>query len=183
MHCYGTEFGFQIQADQRSLIRKVGLGDRSEDIYSWYVEPPDGVQFEGRTLEYLWDVCKEFDGLVWYIHTKGASHPQHSQGSQRNFRRLLEGIVIEQWQHCIDVFSLNQDMDCYGAFLPTDDRYFYPGNFWWARSSHIRRLPNPCEWANKLCGRTGENVRYGYEDWVTLSVPNVKALAYGPWKP
>lgn len=206
-HVLHTKHGQAIVLEQHELVKACGLEAHSETIHFGYLQPGfvssrDGISerchpYEGHTLEVLWQICQSFDGLVWYIHTKGASLSEEKRPSAKAWRRLLEMEVIENWESCVDKFIHKSShviddtkqpatLDCYGAYLPhpnLDTRYFFPGNFWWARSDHIRRLPSPREWAEKLSGRAGENVRYGYEDWVTLSVPGVVAEAAHIWNP
>lgn len=168
MHSYTTIFGQYISMEQLKRLRSVDLL-KTVRIRCFNSEDEEPQRYEGHTLEILWEYCQGSDGLIWYIHTKGASHPPESQPSQAAFRHALEEVVIDEWQSIIRYFETHPECDCYGAYLTDDTRYFFPGNFWWARASHIRRLPNPIEWATKLCGRKGTDVRYGYEDWVTVS--------------
>jgi hypothetical protein len=100
----------------------------------------------------------------------------------------MEQVLLYDWSKVTAEFFADPELDCYGAFLPDppDDRFYFPGNFWWATSEHIKRLPSPRKWAEELCGRTGENVRYGYEDWITLSAPadqKIKAGSKFLWTP
>ena len=182
IHSYRTKRGREITTEQDTALIDSGLFGRSESITQVHIQEPDNKQYEGTTLEALWQTSKTFDGLIWYIHSKGATQPESKKASYNHWRYTMERTIIWNWEKCVAEFATDPSLDCYGAELPDDDRYFFPGNFWWARSSHITRLPSPIEWAEKLCGRSGTDIRYGYEDWITLSVPNIKARAAGVWK-
>jgi hypothetical protein len=178
-HIYNTEEGRRIAEEQDHVCISVGLTDITKGVS----DPSDVHQlYEGATLQKLWEWAKETtDKYVCYIHTKGASLPTiERRKSYQDWRLSMEAVVLHRWEDCIDAL---ETCDCYGAHLPTDDRYFFPGNFWWSKTSHIQTLPSPIEWAEKICGRKGTDVRYGYEDWVTLSRPGVIAKAMFPWKP
>lgn len=190
VHIYDTPAGDAILADMLASVKDSGLLTRTTSIEYATAYPEDNPQlYEGVTLKRLWSACVDsyWDGLVWYVHTKGASLPDIKQDSARAWRKEMEKVVILQWGHCIRQFKDDLTLDCYGAHLPVDDRFFFPGNFWWARASHIRSLPNPIDWA---CGTSGHsqtgdpvNTRYGYEDWITNSKPGTIAKAFDIWNP
>lgn len=189
-HVYATDHGIEIADSQWTRMAECGLSsDRL--VTSRYSYQDDKPQlYEGKTLDSLWEDIRLrpwWVGLILYTHTKGASHPPESQPSQIAFRHALEEVVIDEWQSIIQYFVDHPECDCYGAYLTDDDRYFFPGNFWWARSSHIRSLPNPIEWAKQSRAESMKlhpsNIRYGYEDWVTLSKPGTIAAAKYRWRP
>lgn len=192
-HQFLTKDGAAIALAQLDQLHASGLYEASIDITAITIDPPDGKVFEGATLLQMWHDCYDIppgrctpmlpsNTLVWYIHTKGASVGTTRQNSYTKIRELLQDVMIDKWRDVVAYFEAHPDTDCYGAYLPADDRYFFPHNMWWARTSHIASLPNPVEWATVLCGRKGTDVRYGYEDWITLSKPGTVARAYGVWK-
>lgn len=176
-HILTNEEGRRIANEQDKTLERVGLlsygvfrGESNlEDIHQLY---------EGITLQELWTFSSESeeDIPVCYIHTKGAT-ASNRIGAEK-WRHSMEAVVLHKWKQCVEALEA---CDCYGAHLPIDDRYFFPGNFWWSKTSHIKRLPSPIEWAEKLCGRKGVDVRYGYEDWITLSREGVVAKADSEW--
>jgi hypothetical protein len=174
-HVYYNGEGRRIAEEQDDTCRRLGF-----EVVRGISDPSDNPQrYEGVTLQKLWEYSFTSESEpICYIHTKGATNPNR-KGCE-DWRHSMEAVVLHRWQDCLKAL---ETCDCYGAHLPTDDRYFFPGNFWWSNTSHIRTLPSPIEWAEKLCGRKGENVRYGYEDWITLSRPGVVAKAKYEWKP
>lgn len=178
-HVYVTKHGERIFTDQQLEVRSSGLWDATEVLTVGYSRPTDKPQlYEGSTLGTMWDMSQIFDGYVWYIHTKGASHDVVHFDRMKKIRDELQSVTLYEWQHCIEALN---SCDCYGYGIPGDNRYFFPVNFWWSTFAHIRRLPRPRLWAESICGRTGENIRYGYEDWITGSLPGTIAKAKNIW--
>lgn len=182
-HVYATPEGLRIAEEQHGTYRRLGFDAYPNNVHTYFSYPSDSPQlYEGATLQKLWEYALGASECrpICYIHTKGASIVEpHRVGSYQAWRLSMEAVVLHKWQQCIEALKT---CDCYGAHLPVDDRYFFPGNFWWSKTSHIRTLPSPIKWAEEICGRKGENVRYGYEDWITLSRPGVIAKAEREWK-
>lgn len=201
VHVYTTEHGMQIMQELINVLIDSHLRDNTKHTDFVYTHPSDDPQrYEGRTLEELWKACcsSPWDGLVWYIHTKGASVGPERQDSYRAWRKEMLDTVVLGWRDCVKQFDDDPTLDCYGAHLPIDDRFFYPGNYWWATAKHIRRLPSPRKWAESefqrgeesrlaagLEPRDPSDVRYRYEDWLTMSIPRdqINAKAAAPWNP
>ena len=118
------------------------------------VENDPGMEYEGRTLKYLWRDTKPEDH-VFYFHTKGLSFLSgdriwgelNQQLRPRNIKALsswrlvMETELLDSWiwrRH-----QLNEGADTLGCYFLGDPFYHYMGNFWWARGSHIRKLPDP----------------------------------------
>lgn len=175
-HIYDTPEGLRIAKQQQDVISRVGpVNIRT------YHEPVGGRLYEGATLEPLhyYASSQKEETFIGYIHTKGASITLNRKGVEV-WRKQMEAIVLHKWLDCVKALS---DCDCYGAYLTDDTRYFFPGNFWWSKASHIKRLPNPRQWAEGLRSKPDDNSRYGYEDWITLSHPGTIAKADKPWRP
>lgn len=86
-----------------------------------------------------------------YVHTRGASHPEHSPAW--TWTRMMEHFMIERHQECRQALATHNTTGC--ALAPHNGvrklprrpwgMWHYPGNFWWARASYIRCLPWPLE--------------------------------------
>ena len=101
---------------------------------------------------------------IWYIHTKGVSQP-NSQVRQ-DWRRYMSYFVIGKWRYCYkcldyyDACGVNWRMPGGPITHP-----HFSGNFWWANSSFITRLPP-----------LNENNRYDAESFLGKGNPNIRCL-------
>ena len=74
------------------------------------------------------------------MHTKGASLADTPlQRAVNAWRKYMEYFNLERWRDCVEV--LTEHETC-GVELQSEDSH-YSGNFWWATSEYIRRLPDP----------------------------------------
>ena len=107
--------------------------------------------YESRTLRYIWQDAKLDDGIC-FMHTKGSAYlsgEKHVNGwnQPRNitainsWRWAMEYYTLDLWQERIN--NLNTATDTEGIMMYLDPFWHYSGNFWWAKGSHIRRLPDP----------------------------------------
>lgn len=81
---------------------------------------------------------------IGYIHSKGiTSHLKDDDYGQQRYklwRQFLNWGVIENWEKCINALDTH---DIAGANYFDYPAKHYSGNFWWATSDYIRRLPDP----------------------------------------
>lgn len=108
-------------------------------------------KFEFPALNFIQDLCRNHNGLVYYFHTKGISllSTGNNSGGYQKFRRnvtawrkMMEYFVFDKWQVAVNV--LMNGYDTYGASKmdpPYTLRSHYSGNFWWARSEYLTHLP------------------------------------------
>ncbi len=75
------------------------------------------------------------DGHVFYLHGKGVSRSPLDQHG-RYWRALLLDEVVHQHAACTELL---RDHDTAGTNWRGNH---YSGNFWWARSDYVRRLPD-----------------------------------------
>jgi hypothetical protein len=125
-------------------------------------EGKDLNKYEYPTLHALWEECLTFEGNVLYFHTKGvSSEEKYNKEAVQSWRKYMEYYCIDLWEEA--VFLLNNS-DALGPSLSFDGRdAFFGGNFWWATSRHIRKLPNPVHLINNYQGVVD---RYIAEKWV-----------------
>jgi hypothetical protein len=116
--------------------------------------------FEGHTLKLLWDRCQLEDIDVLYFHSKGVV----SAGPQvACWREILNHYCITEWPKCISALSHS---DITGVQdLRSIENNTISGNFWWSKSTYIRKLPDP------LLGDV--NDRYSFEHWVMKATPQI----------
>lgn len=107
--------------------------------------------YEFDTLHLLWKECQEEDLNVCYVHTKGIT--KWGSPFVEDWRRYMSYFVLDSWEDRV------QDLrkyDCTGVNLQGDSTIswnggtccplHYSGNFWWSKSSHIRKMGDINKW-------------------------------------
>lgn len=154
--CVGTNNELCIDTTINDKIKIMRLSTLLED-------------YEVPTQKMLYDFCKANpDYNVLYIHTKGV-------GKEMN-------MYIEDWIHYMLYFLIEQhdtaltqlkDHATVGVDLLQEPTLHYSGNFWWARASYIKELPDPTEfrnltlYPNPLC-----SARHNQEFWICYKKQN-----------
>ena len=123
-------------------------------------------QYERPTLLSMSRMSEEEDEtLYWYVHTKGIRHfglPQ--EDNVIDWIKLMLYWNVERWEDAVRSLDKYETYGCNWNCGPTGCHY--SGNFWWAKSEHVRKLPKSIP----------ENYN-GPEDWVTIK----KEKAYCPF--
>ena len=119
--------------------------------------------FEYITLNALKNYCDKNDCYVFYFHTKGISKAEGSieRLEKDEWRKCLEYFNIECWKDCIK--KLEEGYDTCGIDYRRR-RSLYMGNFWWAKSDFIKRVPPPLtiDKVKKHGGPIGKRLYYEY---------------------
>lgn len=100
---------------------------------------------EMNTLNLLWDFSQNNDSYLMYLYGKGITHVNKNDP---NFN--IE--AIESWKDYMEYFNIIRYKDCLEKLKEYDTcgvdysewgqgGWHYAGNFWWADSEYIRRLP------------------------------------------
>lgn len=97
--------------------------------------------YEQATLHPLYEHAQQEDFYVLYLHTKGVRH-NNTNPCILDWVNYLSYFNIEQHDACIKGLETN---DTVGVNLQNDPCVHYSGNFWWAKSSHLRTLQK-CEY-------------------------------------
>jgi len=102
-------------------------------------------EYERTTLLLLWRRAMEAgDEAILYFHTKGVTS---GNACVTAWRRFMEYFNIVRWKECVR--KLEEGYDACGVNWWEGykrDGVAYPhfsGNFWWARSSYLKTLPEP----------------------------------------
>jgi hypothetical protein len=112
--------------------------------------------FETVTLNKIWYAAKDEEFNVLYLHSKGVTY----NGTQPRIEDWVEYLTyfnIDNHQLCLD--HLQSGADVVGVHTSTNTMLHYSGNFWWSKSSYIKKSTPYCE-------------HYCYnapEYWITLS--------------
>ena len=111
--------------------------------------------YEGTTLNKLWEFAKNDDGYIFYAHTKGTS--RGGLVNQLWCRSMLFFNAV-RWQFAVSELSKEHidGVGCHYLCKEKNPEYFemfrehhpnkYPffaGNFWWAKSAHVKSLQAP----------------------------------------
>jgi hypothetical protein len=113
------------------------LEDPKFDLFA----TPNIEDYEFPTLARVWRQAQEDRGafLCYYLHTKGASLVATRRRAPANAWRIyMEYFNIERWRDC--VAALREYETC-GVELQSNESH-YSGNFWWATSEYVRKLPD-----------------------------------------
>jgi|688.fasta_scaffold00075_6 hypothetical protein len=132
------------------------------------------------TLKRLWQECQRGDFNVLYFHSKAITGTDKllNNSDMKAFKRsvywrqYLNWGVLEKWEECVKRLD---KYDVSGVNYSNDPIPHYSGNFWWAKSSHIRRLPDPetNDWWHLVQANATDQwlkycpLRYKDEQWVT----------------
>ena len=156
--------------DADKLVRIIGE-EKAVVIFKSH----DPLRFEYAALDFVRTKSLEEDCLIYYFHTKGITYyngnvaDRHFLAFRRNveaWRKMMEYFVFTKWHAAVNV--LLGGYDTYGCFrMPPPPHPFrmYAGNFWWARSSYLHRLPAFPE------GVVITN-RYLAEEWIYKGAPH-----------
>ena len=139
---------------------------------------------ENYTMRKIYRDCMESSEPfnVCYIHSKGiTAHLKEELTRQSMYalwRQFLDWGVIENWKACVDALKSH---DIAGVNFYEYPSKHFSGNFWWAKSDYIKRLPDPStlNWWKNIKKETSDswlkNVsdRFRDEQW-PCSLPEAK---------
>ena len=169
-HCVDIGHGPAISFEQATLLETTGLLDvvdsaeffiqydeKNYDWLKWKWKDRNNINFhfygeeykewyEATTENYLQEFCHTTDEEYYICHIthKGCSHPE---GGHHNWRRYMQYWNIERWRDCVQKLDEGYET-CGAAFLSEDQYPFYAGNFYWAKTSYLKRckrLKTPAE--------------------------------------
>lgn len=195
MHVYQVNNWADIIEQQLYRIKKSGLYDRMNKLYIGLLGDKPARQFSKKieiiyqlnqpsleqsfTLTHLHLSSYMFNGQIFYIHTKGVSHNSGKEDdNQKDWRKLMEHYIIDRWKTCVseleknDVVGVNWHLGeghmnakaKYAEGTPITPHV--SGNFWWATTDYIKRLPILFPLKSK----------YECEFWIGKTVPKVAEL-------
>lgn len=119
--------------------------------YSWLTEKYQNFQnikfifdqnhplyFEIPTLNRLKEFCdnQKEESYILYLHHKGASNPLSP--NLDDWRKFMLYYNVQQYKNCIE--KLDQGYDTVGVNWKDNPYPHYSGNYWWAKSSYIKKL-------------------------------------------
>lgn len=147
------------------------------------------LEFERPCLYSLKEWSKENDAKVLYLHNKGTTRTR-SRGPVAAWRRMMQWFLVDNFRACL---NLLEDYDAVGcnvvdkgnalAMDGEDHRLHFSGNFWWANTAHVRRLPGL---RDDIVDMRKDRAYWLCERWVLQPYPRVRAAEVyrdpaGPW--
>jgi len=94
--------------------------------------------YEVFTINKIHEDCKNEDMNVLYLHTKGIT-----RNNDMNVNGWIDYMIyfdIYNYKKCLELLL---DNDTVGVNLNEHPVFHYSGNFWWSKSSYIKKL-NTC---------------------------------------
>jgi hypothetical protein len=156
-----------VVGDRVNRERVLGLFAELDVPVSVVAEADTG--WEQVTLKELHQFAKQDDGKIFYAHTKGAWSPDPIA---QPWRTTMIHDTVTRWRECVNALESVQVAGAYWlrSDMPEhhDHKFFFAGNFWWARSDYVGTL-DP----------VGEVSRYQAEGWLGLGEPSVQNMREG----
>ena len=175
LYDYVDEINLVVNGD-RNLIT---VNERPK--YNFFYENDDSKKCEFPTLNKIWYDSRQSEFNVLYLHTKGAFN---NIKNIQSWTEYLTYFNIERWRYIIEYLkkydavgvNLQKNSDIMNEQLlkvgiPSKELGLchFSGNFWWAKSDYIKKLPKP----DSLFNRDYNNIRkmiqvyrYMAETWI-----------------
>ena len=146
----------EIVADQLATAHRSGLLAKTETLFCFICQYDPAITdvlapyahkirvisttdnlYEKFALTGFRDHIKAPCYHLYYFHSKGVSRELGSAFHER--RRNLDYFILEKHEACL--FWLDHGYDAVGTSFSLYPALHFSGNFWWATSRHIGRLP------------------------------------------
>jgi hypothetical protein len=205
IHTMDLPKGREILEEQIKLLDETGLFDVAQEVnimmhfkeenYKWLEDKLANRQnvlfhlfdenykewYEATTMQHIQESCHSTDE-TYYVLVMTCKGISHGEGGHQNWRKYMQHYCVEKWKECVE--KLEEGYDTVGAaYLPEPPYAFYPGTFWWANSSYIRkcrRLLSPPQ-NNYLPQFEGQpHHRYDLECWIGSGNPKWYEMNPGP---
>jgi len=162
--CYIGEGNIQINEKYKNLtnIKLIKVSEKLSD-------------YELPTLQFLYNFCIENDDYnILYIHTKNIGK-KINECIEDQIRYMLY-FLVSKWTDCVNSLN-NKNYDSCGVDLRREPTLHYSGNFWWAKSNYIKKLPQPIQFnnLNKYPNKLN-SLRHNQEFWICYLKQNHYSL-------
>lgn len=107
---------------------------------------------------------------ILYIHTKGVTTPNNP--CIDDWRRYMTYFNINQYKDCFDTLN---NYDACGVDLVDQPVIHFSGNFWWANSQYIKKLPTIPE-IKYPKNPPILSIRHNCEFWIGMGNGSLKSL-------
>lgn len=159
-----TSIHISIVGDSNQKDRLIDYIFSRHSKYDIFYTSTNLEDYEWPSLVNMHKFAETNDANCFYIHTKGASNCRSdvSTSIQKNIRYWRDVMcynTIGKYLEC--QYLLDSEYDTVGSLFKFGRHY--AGNFWWTKTSHLRKLPYP------------QGNRMEAEGWVT-NLSNVKVF-------
>lgn len=107
---------------------------------------------------------------ILYIHTKGVTTPNND--CIVDWRKYMSYFNINLYKNCLDALEF---YDSCGVDLVFEPTIHYSGNFWWANSDYIKKLPSIDEIRYPKIAPI-LSIRHNCEFWIGMGNGKLKSL-------
>lgn len=163
--CINTEGSFDEIEKLLELFPKAKLNKFDKNDY----------ELEG--IRKVWEYSNQYDGKVFYFHTKGVSNDyvnlETKEVSERKVRgiswwkEIMEYYLIDNYKECIQQTSIHDQCGV------TNVNGWWWGNFWWSKLSWCRVNPEPTPGS-----------RWNFEGWLNQNRnPNIHEFYHFEFNP
>ena len=107
--------------------------------------------FEFEALRVVQTLCLKYNCNVFYMHTKGAGISEANKSFYHNATDLPYLLTcVASWRKFMESYLLHKadlmlsklvEYDACGVNLCEEPKKHFSGNFWWARSEYVNKLP------------------------------------------
>jgi hypothetical protein len=116
-----------------TIVNNEIFKDKKIEITTICAEPRGEVD----TIKLLWDFCQTHSNSnVLYLHSKGVSRPGNL--NVQAWTSFMEYFNIEKWETCVKALH---SYDTCGVNLQYEPGACYAGNFWWANTNYVQKIP------------------------------------------
>jgi len=127
--CFICEYTDEVLPVLKPYMSKLKIISTTENLYEKFAIENFREQIPPSTSHYY----------LFYFHTKGVSRDANKKKMYHERRKNLDYFVLEKHEICI--FWLDRGYDAVGASLSLYPLLHFSGNFWWASSRHLGKLP------------------------------------------
>jgi len=127
--CFICEYTDEIMPVLQPYMSKLKIISTTENLYEKFAIENFREQIPTSSQTYY----------LFYFHTKGVSRDADKKKVYHERRKNLDYFVLEKHEICI--FWLDHNYDAVGVSLSLYPLLHFSGNFWWAKSSHLDKLP------------------------------------------
>lgn len=169
------------------------LGSDKKNI-NWLTDRDNKIQlrnysprlnhYERLCLNDLRDWSIKNDSSVLYMHNKGVSRKGREGENVWKWRKMMEYFLLENHERCLRELRSCDTVGGNLCFLKRNEEYedlyrpghqlHYSGNFWWARTSHLKSLPKIPE--DVLMEENSNYIRF-CEFWLLRPFPKMQCGA------
>jgi len=116
-----------------------------------------------------------------YFHTKGAGTACHETRSPAFWwKEYMEHYLVSRWRDCVQHLAAGYDL--VGCDIRHSPSLHFSGNYFWATSDHLKRLPEMNEYYERHKAARPADHRIAAEMWHGMAQSKMFEMKFnGPW--